>query len=255
MIKEWRLLLLAIGFFTRIPMPAHPDFKETDLNASVKYFPLIGWLVGGSGALIYWFALHVFPIEIAMLLSMIGTIYLTGSFHEDGLTDAIDGLGGGWEKEQVLTIMQDSRIGTYGAVALMLALFLKFETLIHLPIWMLAYVMVAAHSISRLAGVFVIATQEYVRTNGKSKPLATKLNGLELSIAIGFGLLPLLLLNWQAAACGVCAVFAIWGWFSLKLKKRLGGYTGDCLGAMQQLTEIAFYLAVLAWSSHSWKFI
>ncbi len=159
------------------------------------------------------------------------------------------------KKGQVLTIMQDSRIGTYGAVALMLALFLKFETLIHLPIWMLAYVMVAAHSISRLAGVFVIATQEYVRTNGKSKPLATKLNGLELSIAISFGLLPLLFLNWQAAACGVCAVFAIWGWFSLKLKKRLGGYTGDCLGAMQQLTEIAFYLAVLAWSSHSWKFI
>jgi adenosylcobinamide-GDP ribazoletransferase len=115
--------------------------------------------------------------------------------------------------------------------------------------------MIAAHSISRLAGVFVIATQEYVRTNGKSKPLATKLNGLELSIAIGFGLLPLLLLTWQTAVCGLLAVFVIWCWFSLKLKKRLGGYTGDCLGAMQQLTEIAFYLSVLAWSSHSWKFI
>src|SRR5450830_224388 len=255
MIKEWRLLLLAIGFFTRIPVPAHPNFKETDLNASVKYFPLIGWLVGGFGALIYWLALHVFPIEIAVLLSMIATIYMTGSFHEDGLTDAVDGLGGGWEKEQVLTIMQDSRIGTYGAVALILALLLKFETLIHLPIWMLPCVMIAAHSISRLAAVFVIATQAYVRTNGKSKPLATRLNTLELCIAIAFGLLPLLLLSWQAAVGGVFAVFIIWSWFSLKLKKRLGGYTGDCLGAMQQLTEIAFYLAVLSWSSHSWKFI
>jgi adenosylcobinamide-GDP ribazoletransferase len=71
---------------------------------------------------------------------------------------------------------------------------------------------------------------------------------------MAFGVLPLLLESWQAAVCGLLAVFVVWCWFSFKLKKRLGGYTGDCLGAMQQLTEIAFYLAVLVWS-HSWKFI
>jgi len=242
--KEWRLFSLAVGFFTRIPMPAVPDFQESDLNHSVKYFPLVGLLVGALAALVYWLAAKVLPIEIAVILSMIATIYATGCFHEDGLADAADGLGGGWEKEQVLTIMQDSRIGSYGAAAMVLALLTKFESLSHISPLLMPMVLITGHALSRYAAVLVIYTQVYVRSSGKSKPLATRLSTGELLLASLFGLVPLIFLP-PYLLWAILPVALVWGWFSYKLKRRIGGYTGDCLGAMQQLTEIAFYLGIL----------
>jgi len=250
--KEWRLFSLAVGFFTRIPVPSVPDFQESDLNHSAKYFPLIGVLVGGFAALVYWLGLKVFPVEIAVILSMLATIYMTGCFHEDGLADAVDGLGGGWEKEQVLTIMQDSRIGSYGAVALIVALLTKFEALSHIAAIQMLLVLIAGHALSRYAAMLVIYTQSYVRSAGKSKPLATKLSVGELVLATGFGLAPLLLLHAQLL-WALLPVVLVWCWFSYTLKRRIGGYTGDCLGAMQQLTEIAFYLGILAFGSSAWS--
>jgi len=250
--KEWRLFSLAVGFFTRIPVPSVPDFQESDLNHSAKYFPLIGVLVGGFAALVYWLGLKVFPVEIAVILSMLATIYMTGCFHEDGLADAVDGLGGGWEKEQVLTIMQDSRIGSYGAVALIVALLTKFEALSHIAAIQMPLVLIAGHALSRYAAMLVIYTQSYVRSAGKSKPLATKLSVGELVLATGFGLAPLLVLQAQLL-WALLPVVLVWCWFSYTLKRRIGGYTGDCLGAMQQLTEIAFYLGILAFGSQAWS--
>jgi adenosylcobinamide-GDP ribazoletransferase len=246
--KEWRLLLLSLGFFTRIPVPSQSDFKESDLSSAAKYFPLVGLLVGLIAALVYALALKVFPVEIAVILSMVATIYLTGAFHEDGLADATDGLGGGWEKEQVLTIMQDSRIGNFGAIALVLALLAKFQALVHLPPVLIPGVLIAGHALSRLAAVFVIFTQSYVRETGKAKPLTTQLTSSELLLACLFGLAPLAFLG-PRFLWALLPVALAWLWFSYKLKQRIGGYTGDCLGAMQQLTEIAFYLGVLAWSA------
>ncbi|HSH73665.1 MAG TPA: adenosylcobinamide-GDP ribazoletransferase [Methylophilaceae bacterium] len=242
--KEWRLFSLAVGFFTRVPMPSVPDFQESDLNHSVKYFPLVGLLVGVLAALVYWLAAKILPTEIAVILSMIATIYATGCFHEDGLADAADGLGGGWEKEQVLTIMQDSRIGSYGAAAMILALLAKFESLNHISPLLTPVVLIAGHALSRYAAVLVIYTQVYVRSSGKSKPLATKLSTAELVLASLFGLGPLVFLSLHLL-WAVLPVALVWVWFSHKLKRRIGGYTGDCLGAMQQLTEIAFYLGIL----------
>jgi len=242
--REWRLFSLAIGFFTRLPMPSVPDFQESDLNHSVKYFPLVGLLVGALAALVYWLAAKILPIEIAVILSMIVTIYATGCFHEDGLADAADGLGGGWEKEQVLTIMQDSRIGSYGAAALVMALLTKFTLLGHISPMLVPMVLITGHALSRYAAVLVIYTQVYVRSSGKSKPLATKLSAGELILASLFGLVPLVFLSVHLL-WALLPVVLVWAWFSHKLKRRIGGYTGDCLGAMQQLTEIAFYLGIL----------
>ncbi len=243
--QEWRGLLLAIGFFTRIPVPALPDFHEQELNTAAKYFPLAGIIVGAFAAIVYSLANAVLPQDIAVLLSMVATIWLTGAFHEDGLTDAIDGLGGGWEKEQVLQIMQDSRIGSYGVVGIVLVLSLKFAALNHFPPLLVPVLLIAGHSLSRLGAVMVMATQRYVKYSGKSKPLATSMPLTHLAVAALFGLLPLLWLpsSWY---WGIVPVAAVWMWFSLILKKRIGGYTGDCLGAMQQLTEVSFYLGVLA---------
>lgn len=245
--RELELFLAAVGFFTRIPVPMQADFNEADLNHSIRYFPLVGVLIGTLAALVYTLVAEVLSKELAIIASMAATIYLTGAFHEDGLTDAIDGLGGGWEKEQVLTIMQDSRIGSFGAVGIFLVLLAKYEALAHTFPALIPVALIAGHALSRFAAVLVIYTQPYVKAKGKSKPLATKLSKGELLLAAVFGLGPLLLLAPKLLVT-LLPVVLVWCWFSYKLKKRLGGYTGDCLGAMQQLCELAFYLGVAAWS-------
>lgn len=260
--KEWRYFLLAVGFFTRIPVPQFDDFKAEELNHAAKYFPLVGILVGLVGALAFFVATLIFPQSIAVLISMASTIWLTGAFHEDGLADSIDGMGGGFEREQVLTIMQDSRLGTYGAIALFFALFCKFQLLSHMHPAFVPLVLVAGHALSRLAAVWVMATAAYVKPDGKAKPLATQISGRHLVIANLFGLLPMLLIMvllavfqhspWVIAKLlfmTLMPVLAAWVWWRAKLRKRLGGYTGDTLGATQQIIELVFYLGVLAWSA------
>lgn len=245
--QELRLFFTALMFFTRIPCARWAGSSEDDLNRAARYFPLVGVLVGGVAAVVYIAATYFFPQEIAVLASMVASLWLTGGFHEDGLADAADGLGGGWQKEQVLTIMQDSRLGSYGALALFLALMTKFQTLVHLAPALIPALLIAGHALSRLGAVLVISTQEYVRASGKAKPLATRLSKAGLVVAIVCGLAPLALLA-PHLLWALVPVVLVWLWFSFKLKRRLGGYTGDCLGAMQQLCELAFYLGVLGLS-------
>jgi len=242
--KQWRYFLTAIMFFTRIPI-RFEHFDEADLNKSTRFFPLVGILVGAAGALVFWLSNMLLPLEISVLMSMAATILLTGAFHEDGLADAVDGLGGGWSREQVLTIMLDSRIGSYGAIGLILVLLGKFQSLSYQLAALVPVTIIAGHALSRLCAVLVMFTQSYVKAEGKSKPLATQLNVTELIIATFFGLLPLAFLEMKFLAA-LLPVVIVWLWFSAKIKARIGGYTGDCLGAMQQLTELAFYMGLLA---------
>ncbi|MDP3087897.1 MAG: adenosylcobinamide-GDP ribazoletransferase [Methylotenera sp.] len=242
--NQWRYFLTAMMFFTRIPISLK-NFDEADLNKATRFFPLVGILVGAIGALVFWLCDILLPLEVAVLISMVATILLTGAFHEDGLTDAIDGLGGGWNKEQVLTIMVDSRIGSYGAAGLALALLIKYQALSYQTAMFIPTSIIAGHALSRLCAVLVMHTQSYVKAEGKAKPLATELHFTELIVATFFGLLPLAFLEMRYLAA-LIPVAIVWLWFSAKIKSRIGGYTGDCLGAMQQLTEIAFYVGLLA---------
>lgn len=246
--RELRLFLTALTFLTRIPCARWAGRNEADLNHAARYFPLVGVVIGLIAALAYWLAASVLPQALAVILSMAATLWVTGAFHEDGLADAVDGLGGGWTKAQALAIMKDSRIGNYGATVLFLALLTKFQALIHLSATLLPAVLVAGHACSRFAAVLVIYTQSYVREHGKAKPLAQRISGGELLAAAVFGLAPLALLE-PILLWAIVPVAVVWLWFSRKLRQRLGGYTGDCLGAMQQLCEITFYLGVVAWSS------
>ena len=261
--REWRRLLLAVGFFTRIPVPNFPDFSEAELNHAAKYFPLVGILVGLFAAAVFYVASLLLPQSLAVIMSMAASIYLTGAFHEDGFADSADGLGGGWDSERILTIMQDSRLGTYGAVAVFMMLFAKFQTLNAMHPFVISVALICAHALSRLAAVWVMCCASYVKFAGKSKPLATTLSGLDLVIANLFGLLPFVLVltlltlsnhTWQVVALLVLMtsvpVLCVWWWWLAKIKRWIGGYTGDTLGAMQQLTELMFYLGVLAWSLH-----
>jgi adenosylcobinamide-GDP ribazoletransferase len=259
--KQWRYFLLALGFFTRIPVPSFADFQESDLNGSAKYFPLIGIIVGLFGAASYVASVQFLPQTIAVLISMTSTIYLTGAFHEDGLADSADGLGGGWQREQILTIMQDSRLGTYGAVALFLMLFAKFQLLNSLDNYFVPFALIAGHALSRLSAVYIMASLNYTKPEGKAKPLATHIGAADLVVASVFGLLPffaivgLLLMNNHVLEISIkfvlmalIPVLLCWIWWRHKIYKWLGGYTGDTLGAMQQITELAFYLGVVIWS-------
>ena len=258
--KQWHYFLLALGFFTRIPVPSLADFQESDLNHSIKYFPLIGIIIGVIGGLSFYLASQIFPQSLAVLISMATTIYLTGAFHEDGLADSADGLGGGYTRERILTIMQDSRLGTYGAVALFLMLFAKFQLLITFNPAVIPAVLIAGHALSRLSAVWLMVALNYAKPDGKAKPLATQIGDAGLIVANVFGLLPFVIiiamLNMANHSWPVILKFVLmtllpvllsWVWWRAKINQWLTGYTGDTLGAMQQISELAFYLGVLVW--------
>lgn len=244
--RELAAFFAAIGYFTRLPVPGWVGYSADGLSQAARYLPAIGLLVGGLGGLVFWLAQYVWPQSVAVVLAMVATIALTGAFHEDGLGDTADGLGGGWDKAKILTIMKDSRVGSYGVIAIVLALLGKFALLAALPAGQVLAALVAGHAVSRGCAVSLMATMDYARDDeaSKARPVATRLGIGSLVCALFFAALPLLLLDPQqrlpAVALAVVATF----WLAAKCRRWLGGYTGDCLGAVQQLAEIAFYLGL-----------
>ena len=246
--RELAYFFGAIRFFTRLPVPGWVGHSAEALNHSARYFPAVGLLIGGLGGLVYLAAAAFWPAPVAVLLAMAATIYATGAFHEDGLSDTVDGLGGGWEKQRILDIMKDSRVGSYGAVATVLALLGKFTLLAALDPALLPLALLAGHALSRFCATLLLAGMDYARDDqlSKAKPLANRLSGGALLVALAFVLAALVWLPWPQAVAG-CALAALATlWLAGKFKRWLGGYTGDCLGAVQQVSEIAFYLGLLA---------
>jgi adenosylcobinamide-GDP ribazoletransferase len=236
----------ALRFFTRLPVPAWVGHSSEQLNHAARYFPLVGVIVGAIGAAVTLAALRFWPAPLAVLLGMAATLLATGAFHEDGLADSIDGFGGGWAREDVLRIMKDSRIGSYGAIGIGLALLAKFEALSALPAATLFAALVAGHAVSRLASTTLIYALDYARddASSKSKPLATRMGRGELALAALFGLAPCLLLPVAQVAVALALMALVTVLTARHFIRRIGGYTGDCLGATQQLTELAFYLGL-----------
>ena len=257
MFQELRLLLTAIQFFTRIPVPAWVGHEPQRLSEAVRYFPLTGALVGALCAIVLMLAEQALPLPIAVLLSMAAGMLITGAFHEDGLSDFADGMGGGLTREKALLIMKDSSIGAYGAIALMLALMLKYQALLllyggHAQLFVPA-TLIAAHTFSRVMAASIMATQDYIRDDesARAKPAAQNIGAASLAIALFTGIAAALLPLFAGAsmisiAVAVASAVSMRAYLAWRLKKRLGGYTGDCLGAVQQLTEISFYLGLLA---------
>lgn len=252
--RQLELFFIALAYFTRLPVPGWVAFAPEKLSHAARFLPLVGWLVGATGAAVFWLAAQVLPIDIAVVLSMAATIRVTGAFHEDGWADTCDGLGGGWTKARVLEIMKDSRIGSFGAIGLVLLLLGKYHALTDLGAeqdYPLVAALLVAHPLSRLAAVSLMAVLDYARTDDSSKsaPVARRLTTAELGLATLFGVLPLLLLNPREALAALVATAAVTLWALRTFARRLGGYTGDCLGATQQLAEVAIYFGILAaWS-------
>lgn len=252
---ELRLFFVALQFLTRIPIPRWVGFQPEWLHASARHFPAVGLVVGGLGALVLWAAAHAWPALLSVLLSMAATVWLTGAFHEDGLADTCDALGGSVSRERALEIMKDSRIGTYGAVALLLVLATKAAALHGLATRDLVAalaVLPLAHAWSRAATVLLLRVLPYAgdAEHAKAKPMAQQVDGLALAIAAMWAALAggalSLFLPWAALWVAVLAVLLVVVGMGRWLMQRLGGYTGDALGATQQLCELAVYMAVLA---------
>ncbi|UTW13688.1 adenosylcobinamide-GDP ribazoletransferase [Marinobacterium rhizophilum] len=242
--RQLQLFFNALTFFTRIPAPAWVEFGDEQLNHASRYFPLVGLLVGLVAAGLYGFFTLLFPALIAVLLSTGCTLLLTGGFHEDGLADVCDGFGGGWTPEQTLHIMKDSRLGTYGALGLILVLGLKFASLAAVGDVLIA--LVVGHVLSRFVAVSLIHTDAYVQLDQLSKvrPLANRMSRNELLIAAAPALLSLFLLPGYSALVLIMALALLRLYLCRLFRRRLGGYTGDCLGAVQQLSEVTIYLVL-----------
>lgn len=267
--RELRLFFTALSFYSRLPAPAfvHRD-NAHNLPDAIRYLPVIGWIAGLLAAAVFIPASYLFGNPVAVLLSMVATILLTGAFHEDGFADVCDGFGGGWTKEKILLIMKDSRLGTYGVVGLILLLGLKFAVLDHLfsvsfrsepldaisfNIICIAGAFMVAHSLSRFAAITVVFNHSYARIEeSKASGAVEKGRLVNLVIAGFFALLPLAGMVFYTRrpllALVVIPVMLLSLYLGSYFKKWIGGYTGDCLGAVQQLTELAVYLSfILIW--------
>ncbi|MDP5291349.1 adenosylcobinamide-GDP ribazoletransferase [Oceanimonas sp. CHS3-5] len=249
---ELTLLLVATQFLTRLPLPALRRFDPDWLHQSSRHFPGVGLLVGSLCALAYGLGEFMFgPLVAAVMATALG-VYITGAFHEDGLADTCDGLGGGLTRERALTIMKDSRLGTFGTLGLVLALLLKITLLASLSPAAAMAALVLAHGGSRLACISLIALLPYGGDpeHAKAKPMAQQLTHAQWWLASLWLLLPLWLL-WPLFSPGAWLLAAVLTMLTTLhmyrlLKRRLGGYTGDGLGATQQLAEIAIYAGLAA---------
>ena len=244
---EIRLLLTAVQYFTRIRVPASVGHAQEQLAGAVRYLPVVGLIVGASGAATLWLAAHALPAPLPAILATVVTVLMTGALHEDGLADTCDGLGGGATRERALEIMKDPRIGAFGAIALILVLLLKISALSVMPVWTAMAALVAAHAFSRFCAVLVSFAGRYVGSAERSRaaPVVQRVKSSDVMIAALFGL-PALVLCGREAIVAVVVALVLLGLLFRWCVQRIGGYTGDTLGAAQQITETGFYFALLA---------
>ena len=241
-----RLLLTAVQYFTRLHVPAWVGHAQDQLAGAVRYFPAIGLVIGASGAATLWLAAQVLPAPLPVILATVVTVLMTGAIHEDGLADTCDGLGGGATRERALEIMKDPRIGAFGAIALILMLLLKISALSLMPVWSAMAALVAAHAFSRFCAVLVSFAGHYVGSVERSRasPVVGNVKRGDVFVAALFGL-PALVLCGRAAIIPVVVALVLLGLLFRWCVQRIGGYTGDTLGAAQQITETGFYVALL----------
>lgn len=252
--RQFSIFVAAWMYFTRVPLPGRlnkfVDGSQQSLEQSVRLLPLFGILVGAVAGLVFIGADFLLDNKaLAVLLSMAATILITGAIHEDGLGDFFDGFGGGWwSKKKILEIMKDSRTGTFGILALVIALLVKYQALLAIPVALIPASLIAAHAYSRFAAGSFFFTNQYVRANDQSyfKPMAKgRMQLKDFCILAGFGIVPTLLLGSPWYLLLVPALWVVRQLFGRWFVRKLGGYTGDCLGATQQVVELSFYLGVI----------
>lgn len=274
---QLRSCAAAFTFLTRIPAWRLVAHDPSELAGAAVYFPLVGLAVGAAGAVAFAAALALWPPYIAAIVSVASTVWITGAFHEDALADSFDGFGGGWDRAQILEIMKDSRVGSYGLVASVLTLAIRIAALyaiFHGAVddtthgttlgiaarstfsavgsVEVARALIAAHVLARWSSVWLMARHPYVRDDatgarpGTGKPFAGSVTRTRLAVASALALLIVGLVLGRSAlpvvAVSVTATLLSGRYFV----SRIGGITGDALGAANQCIEVVVYLTLAA---------
>jgi adenosylcobinamide-GDP ribazoletransferase len=240
-----RRLFIAVQFLTRLPVSRVLNSSESELGKAAAFFPLVGVVVGAGAALVFALLQRVLPVPEAVLCAIVFAAFITNGFHEDGLADTFDGFGGGWTKDRVLEIMRDSRIGTYGALALIFLVLGKLNFLSSLPAGQIWRWLILAHTASRWTTLPLCAWLPYARAEGQGKLVAKQVGALEIMTGTFTLLLILLLIPWRAALATLFVTTLVTFLSGLYFRARLQGVTGDCLGAANQLTEVGLYLTAV----------
>ncbi len=257
--SQLKIFLIGIQFYTRIPITGGlanwVGFEASWISRATRFFPLIGLLVALLMSAFFWLASQMTVHGVALPLTLAFGVLLTGAFHEDGFADFCDGFGGGNTPEQILTIMRDSRIGAYGTLGVTFIILIKYASLWGKPFFSVCLALCFAHVVSRAAAVIIMSTLPYVETSIGNKtatpikPVAQQLNWVDQLLPLITVVVVSLVclkygLNLRAfgLALVLCSVVIIW--MHLNLKRRLGGYTGDTLGATQQLCEVVCLVAL-----------
>ncbi|WP_153110732.1 adenosylcobinamide-GDP ribazoletransferase [Propionivibrio limicola] len=235
----------AVRFFTRLPVPGSIGADVNVLERAIRYFPAVGLIVGLIAGFTFAITSFFWPKTLAILAAMAIAIYVTGAIHEDGWNDTVDGFGGGWDKERILAIMRDSCVGSFGAVALVMLLLTRFFALVEVDILLVPFALIGGHAVSRFCSTCVLWRLDYVRPEGKAKPFSNQLSLSDMGLAAACALVPVLFLPPSQFIPGLILAALATLWLARLFKSRIGGYTGDCLGAVQQFSEVAFYCGLL----------
>jgi adenosylcobinamide-GDP ribazoletransferase len=244
-LKLIRRFFVAVQFLTRLRVRSTLSISEAELGKAAAFFPLVGVIIGGGAAVVFMLLRFLLPVPASVLCAIVFAAFITNGFHEDGLADAFDGFGGGWTKDRVLEIMRDSRIGTYGTLALIFLVLGKLTFLSSLPQGQIWRWLIVAHAAARWTTLPLCAWLPYARAEGQGKLVAKQVGNLEIAIATVTLFVTLLLIPWRPAL----AVFLVTSFVTLLsglyFRARLQGITGDCLGATNQITEVGLYMTAV----------
>jgi adenosylcobinamide-GDP ribazoletransferase len=244
-IRQARLFLCALQFLTRLPTPRLEGFEADWIARSAPWYPVVGWIVGAISAAALLLASRIWPGLPAAVIALAAGFVVTGGFHEDGLADAADGLGGGQTPGRRLEIMKDSRIGSYGVLALWAILTIKAASLATMAPMQAALALVLAHGAARAFAVVVMASQRYAGDPeaAKLKPAPMGVRPLEAAIAVVLGLAPVVVfLPPVEAISGIALAASGATILALTARRLIGGFTGDVLGGVEQLAELGLLL-------------
>ena len=221
------------------------SISEAELARAAAFFPLVGVIVGGGAALVFTLLQLLLPVPASVLCAIVFAAFITNGFHEDGLADAFDGFGGGWTKDRVLEIMRDSRIGTYGALALIFLVIGKLTLLSSLPQGQIWRWLIVAHTAARWTILPLCAWLPYARAEGQGKLVAKQVGALEIVTGTVTLLVTFLLIPWRPALAVLLVTSLVTLLSGLYFRARLQGITGDCLGATNQVTEVGLYMTAV----------
>jgi len=232
----------AFQFLTRLPLP-RLTYQPDTLARAAKFFPLVGLAIGAGAAGIYRLLSPHLPAVIVALLIVLFSTLITGGLHEDGLADAADAFGGGWSREQTLAIMKDSRIGSFGALAIVFSVAGRILLLAYLPPDSVVRYLISAEVLCRWTilplGAALHPAGEHGSQGGR---IAGKISGVSLAAGTLFSLGAAGYLLRMSAVAPVAASLMVILLSGLYYRHRIGGITGDCFGATSQLTLVAVYL-------------